>query len=159
MKTFVVLICLAIPFLSSCSKDDDNEVVNGVNVDLAVNSFNTYRTQGHMGYPAVSAANWSPQLSTAAYNFAKAKAEDPNPIADNYELSSGARIFNYPAMAGFSGSVTMALYMAFPSTTSVSEVLHASFSDPAVVAALMSPSETRFGIGQYGDRWYLMMAP
>lgn len=159
----VSLLMLFLVFvLASCKKDNpgQDKVVNGVNVNIAVSTFNSFRTQGLPGHPGVAEVAWNDTLSNAAYNFAKAKAEDSGPSSSNYFLSDGESILNFPAKLNYSRSATFALYYGYPADTDVKTVINAGFasSDQDILNGLMSPAAKQFGMGQFGGTWFVIMS-
>ena len=157
MTAIKFLLFTVVIALCSCSKEKNDTVMNGVNVDVAVSTMNAHRAQGYPGNPPAGALVWDEKLSLAAYNFARAKLEDPSPIADNYSLSTGQSIFTFPAAAGYVGTVTMSLYAAFPSTADVKTVIDAAFVGAFTIDLLMDPTVQEFGMGRYENKWYLIM--
>ena len=113
MKASLIILSLAF-FLASCKKnsDDQDRVVNGVNVNSAVSTFNSFRTKGLSGYPSVAEVKWNDTLSNAAYNYAKAKAIDVNTPSSAYFLANGQMILNFPASLKYSRFANYALYYA-----------------------------------------------
>lgn len=162
MKVSLFILCLACS-LVSCTKDnaEQDKVVNGVNVNIAVSTVNSFRTKGISGYPSVAAIKWNDILSNAAYNFAKAKAEDNNTPSNVYFLANGQTILDFPAMLNYSGTANYALHYGFPADADVKTVINAGFAstnDAAILSGLMSASAKEFGMGQFGGRWFLIMA-
>lgn len=160
MKHLLFLLTLAL-FITSCAKDDDADVIiNGVNVNTAVSTFNSFRTQGISGFPAVDKLIWNDILSQAAYDYAVAKTEDINTPSNIYFLSNGQTILDFPPMLQFQGVANFALYYAYPENADVNEVINAGFTfgDQQVLGGLMSPTATHFGMGQFGGQWFLIMA-
>lgn len=159
-NSLVILFLLCILF--SCTKDDaeKDRILNGVNVNVAVSTLNSFRTQGITDYPSVSAVRWNDTLSQAAYNFAKAKTEDVNTPSSAYDLSNGQMILNFPNMLNYSGRANFALFFGYPADADVINVINAGFAtnNPFVLAQLMNPNAKRFGMGQYGGKWYLILS-
>lgn len=167
MRASIFVLFLAC-LLASCKKESskvDNgsvpaNIVNGINVSTAIHALNEYRTNGIQGYPSVPAVAWNDTLSDAAYNFANAKIEDSIPSSSNYTLSDGQFILDFPAMLNYSGTANFALYYGFPSDADVTTVIDAGFAttDPSILNGLMSQNAARFGMGQSGGNWYLIMS-
>jgi hypothetical protein len=161
MKTSFLIVILATLFFS-CKKDDKNSdrIVNGVNVNVATSSFNTYRTQGLTGHPSVNAVTWNDTLSLAAYNFAKAKTEDTNTPSNIYFLSTGQMILDFPDLLNYSKNANFALYYGYPAETDVTTVINAGFAatDETILNGLMNPNAKQFGLGQFGGKWFLIMS-
>ena len=161
LKLPLLLLLLSV-LLFSCSKDKagEDKTVNGIKVNTAVSNFNSFRTQGIPGYPAVAAVKWNDTLSLAAYNFAKAKTEDTNTPDNSYVLSNGQLILDFPDLLNFSGNANFALYYGFPADAEISTVIRAGFEsdESTIVAGLMSASAKQFGMGQYGGKWYVIMS-
>ena len=158
-QLFVILVFASL--LTACANDDNEDIiVNGVNVNTDVSTFNSFRTQGISGFPGVEDVTWNDILSQAAYDYAVAKTEDINTPANIYFLSNGQSILDFPPMLQFSGVANYALYYAFPETADVNEVINAGFAsgDQLVLEGLMSANATQFGMGQYGGHWFLIMA-
>lgn len=162
MKQLLSIIAF-LAVLSSCKKSSNDaqpdKVMNGVNVTVAVSSFNSFRTQGITGYPATTSVTWNDTLSNAAYNFAVAKSQDAS-STNSYQLSNGQMIFSFPAALQYSRNTFYALHYAYPSTTDVKTVITAGFTstDPTIKAGLMSASAKQFGMAQYANHWYLLMS-
>ena len=161
MKLSILILLLACS-LTSCKKDskEQDRIVNGVNVNIAVSSFNSFRTQGISGYPGVPAGSWNDTLSLAAYNFAKAKTEDINTPTNIYYLSNGQFILDFPVILNFSGSANFALYYGFPANADVNTVINAGFAsnDQNILAGLMNSTAKQFGMGHYSDKWFVIMS-
>ena len=165
MKATLSLLCL-VAFLFSCKKDDDEQapqqdrILNGVNVNVATSTFNSFRTQGIQGHPAVQAVTWNDTLSHAAYNYAKAKTEDSIATSSIYYLSNGQFILDFPGLLNYSRLASFALYYGFPANTNVSIVINAGFAstDQATLSGLMDSTFRQFGMGQYGDKWFVMLS-
>ena len=156
---FLSLVC----FLASCKKDsvDEDKFLNGINVNSAVSTFNSFRTQGISGFPGVAAVKWNDTLSNAAYNFAKAKGEDANTPSNVYFLENGQTILDFPAILNYSKFTNFALYYAFAADADVKAVITAGFAtsnDQAILSGLMSPTAKQFGMGQFRGRWFLIMS-
>lgn len=117
-------------------------------------------TQGITGHPAVAAVSWNDTLSNAAYNFAKAKAEDSNTPPNSYYLSNGQSIFDFPANLHYSRPANFALYYGFPADTDVKTVINAGFAstDQNILNGLMNPAARQFGKGQFGGSWFVIMS-
>jgi hypothetical protein len=148
--------------LISCSKDiyEPDRIVNGVNVNVAVSTFNSYRTQGIPEYPSVGAVIWNDTLSMAAYNYAKAKTEDTNTPSNIYFLSNGQWILDFPANLNYSRNANFALYYGFPTDADVTTVINAGFAsnNQMILAGLMSSTAKQFGMGQFGGKWFVIMS-
>jgi hypothetical protein len=101
-------------------------------------------------------------LSTAAFNFAKARTEDAGNSPNSYTLSNGAFILDYPGNIGFHGQAYFAFYYGYPSNSSVKTLIDAGFTqyanDNTVMSGFMSASGKQFGMGQFGDSWYMIIA-
>lgn len=161
IMTRLIALFVLVTLLISCKKDkDDNVVVNGVEVNRAVSEMNTFRTQGIAGYPAVAALSWNDTLSNAAFNFAKAKAEDVNTPASAYTLSNGQFILNFPQLLNYSRSANFALFYGYPADAGVATVIAAGFAsnDPMILGGLMNASARQMGMAQYQGRWYLILS-
>jgi len=150
--------------LVSCKKNPattpQDKTMNGVNVTIAVSTFNSYRTQGISGHPAVAAVVWNDTLSQAAYNYAKAKTEDVNTPSNIYFLSNGQFILDFPPMLNYSRSANFALYYAYPENADTKEVVDAGFAstDQTILNGLMNSDAKQFGMAQYGGKWFLIMS-
>jgi len=161
MRVFSLMLFVAFA-LTSCKKDNPGQekVVNGINVSIAVSTFNSFRTQGLSGHPGVAAVTWNDTLSNAAYNFAKAKAEDSGISSNNYFLSNGESILNFPAKLNYSRPANFALYYGFPADTDVKTVITAGFAsnDQLILNGLMNPAAKQFGMGRFGGTWFVIMS-
>lgn len=146
----------------SCKKsvEKTDSVVNGINVNKASSSLNSFRVNGVPGYRGVAPVYWNDTLAQAAYNFAKAKAEDAMPNSRFYELSNGMTIFDFPPTLHYSRLADFALYREDPSDADVSTVISSVFtkSRESDLKELMNPNALEFGIEQFGGKWYLYMA-
>lgn len=159
---------LFVNLLFSCKKSDSqtkspdtpDKVMNGINVNIATSAFNAYRTQGIPGYPGVAAITWNDTLSNAAYNFAKAKTEDGNASSSTYSLSNGQFILDFPGILHYSGTANFALFYGYPANTDVKTVVNSGFTsnDQTVLNGLMSSTTKQFGMAQFGEKWYVIMA-
>lgn len=134
--------------------------MNGVKVDDATTAFNSYRTEGIDGYAAVNALRWNDTLSLAAYNYAKAKSEDANTPSSIYYLSNGQMILDFPPKLGYKSNANFALYYAYPADADVKDVISGGFalSQQNILNGLMSASARQFGMGQHGEKWFLIMS-
>lgn len=163
MKTSLLVLFL-VSLLFSCKKEINNQVedriMNGVDVNLATTTLNSFRTKGITGYPPVGKVAWNDTLSNAAYNFAKAKAEDINTPSNYYLLSNGESILIFPDLLNYSRGANFALYYGFPADAEVKTVLSAGFesTDQTILFGLMLSFAKEFGMGQFGGKWYLIIA-
>jgi len=161
---FLIFLAAVTGCSKSKTKSDDNStrVFNGVNINEATTAINGYRTQGSGAYPAVAALTWNDTLSTAAFNFAKARAQDAGTSPNSYTLSNGDFILDYPGKIGFHGQANFAFYYGYPSNSSVKTLIDAGFTqyanDNTVMSGFMSASGKQFGMGQFGDSWYIIIA-
>ena len=162
MKKTSLLVLLLTTILFSCKKSDNEQdrIINGVNVNIATSTFNSFRAKGITGYPGVNAVTWNDTLSLAAYNFAKAKTEDANTPSNIYFLSNGKIILDFPSILNYSGIANFALYYGFPADAHVTTVINAGFAetDPTILAGLMSSTAKKFGMGQFGGKWFVIMS-
>jgi hypothetical protein len=161
MKNLLVILFLT-SLLFSCKKEEvvQDKLMNGVNVNIAISTFNSFRTQGISGFPSVAAITWNDTLSNAAYNFAKAKTDDINTPANIYILSSGQFILDFPNFLNYSRNSNFALHYGFPANSDVISVINSGFAinDQTVLTGLMSSNAKQFGMGQYGDKWFIIMS-
>jgi len=134
--------------------------MNGVNVNMAISTFNSFRSQGIVGFPSVAGVTWNDTLSNAAYNFAKAKTDDINTPANIYVLSSGQFILDFPNLLKYSRNSNFALYYGFPANADVITVINSGFStnDQTILSGLMSSNAKQFGMGQFGDKWFIILS-
>lgn len=164
MKTSLLAL-FVVSLLFSCKKEtntqDEDRIVNGVKVNLATTTLNSFRTQGISGHPPVGKLVWNDTLSNAAYNFAKAKAEDINTPSNIYLLSNGLSVFDFPVILNYSsGQANFSLCYRYPAEADVKNIINAGFesTDQTILSGLMSPAAKQFGMGQYDDKWYLIMS-
>ncbi len=161
MKASLLVIFLA-TLLLSCDKTEDepDRIINGINVNIATSSFNSFRIQGMSGYPSVNEVTWNDTLSLAAYNYAKAKTVDTNTPSNVYFLSNGQMILDFPRIHNFSGNANFALYYGYPADSDVTTVINAGFASTnhTILSELMSPTAKQFGMGQFGGKWFVIMS-
>ena len=161
MKISILILTLASLF-ASCKKDskEQDRIINGVNVNIAVSTFNSFRANGVTSHPSVAAVNWNDTLSLAAYNFAKAKTEDINTPSNVYMLSNGQFILDFPNTLNYSRVANFALYYGYPADADVSTVISAGFAsnDQTILDGLMSSTAKQFGMGEFGGKWFVIMS-
>ena len=161
MKISILILTLAI-LLVSCKKDtkEQDRTINGVNVNIAVSTFNSFRTKGISNYPSVAAVSWNDTLSLAAYNFAKAKAEDIGTSSNVYSLSNGQFILDFPRALNYSRLANFALHYSYAEGTDLSTVIGVGFAsdDQTILDGLMSSKFKQFGMGDFEGELFLIMS-
>jgi hypothetical protein len=163
MRYLKIIYISLLPLLFiSCTKNPSNIIKNGVNLSIARSELNTYRTAGFQTFPAVAALALNDTLCNAAYNFAVDKANDPGVGSDEYTLSNSHFILNYPGNIGFHETAIFALFYGYPVYADTKAVVDAGFiqntSNNTVLGGLMNSNAKRFGMAQFGGRWYLIIS-
>jgi hypothetical protein len=134
---------------------------NGVNISLATATFNSYRTKGFQNLPATTAIVWNDTLSDAAFKFAHDIAtQGDGPGGNVYITGQGEVILNYPGNLGYSGNVAVAFCYLFSDTANIKNMIDQGFSAypnfSTFTDEIMNSMVTKFGMGEYNNRWYLI---